>query len=142
MRVYGAAMRLVDLEPRFIRYNPRMEEVDIITGPAETWRDHGCPSHKEMREVEYKCFVESLGEAQGILFQCACAQCKAKNGMVEVTFADRGVLDRLGTHNKKGEPTRWNIASGTDFSNLSLTPSILIEGGCNWHGFVTNGEVT
>ena len=32
--------------------------------------------------------------------------------------------------------------TGDSFENLTLTPSILRIGGCGWHGFITNGEVT
>jgi len=59
----------------------------------------------------------------------------------EVSFQGRGVLPEQGSHNKDGEPVRWNV-SGTGFSDLTLTPSIQLQGGCNWHGFITNGEVT
>jgi hypothetical protein len=39
--------------------------------------------------------------------------------------------------NEKG----WR-RTGDTFDTLTLTPSILRIGGCGWHGFVTNGEVT
>lgn len=29
--------------------------------------------------------------------------------------------------------------TGSDYSDLTLTPSILL--GCGWHGFITSGEV-
>jgi hypothetical protein len=32
--------------------------------------------------------------------------------------------------------------SGETFETLTLTPSIQRVGGCGWHGFITNGEVT
>jgi hypothetical protein len=34
----------------------------------------------------------------------------------------------------------WSI-TGTDFSNLSVTPSLDASASGNWHGFITNGEV-
>lgn len=113
-------MRLTELEPQFMRYESR-------------------DGH------EYTCPVAGLSEAQGLWFLCP--KCFQQNGgsvgthMCDVTFAGRGALDHHGSRNKDGKPTRWNV-SGTDFDNLTTTPSIQIEGGCNWHGYITNGEVT
>ena len=28
------------------------------------------------------------------------------------------------------------------FDDITLTPSIALGGGCNWHGFVTGGQVS
>lgn len=116
-------MKLDELEPQFMRYETRTE--DCVR--------------------EYTIPVDSFAEAQGIWFLCP--KCFAINSgpvgthMVDCTFAGRGALDTQGSHGKEGKPTRWN-ASGSDYSNLSLTPSILIDGGCAWHGHVTNGEIT
>lgn len=95
----------------------------------------------EVRDVEYSLPAKTLKEAQGIRFLCpACFQ---KNGgvvgthIVDVAFEGRGVFPSQGSHNKKGEPSRWNV-TGTDYSDLTLQPSIDCE--C-WHGLVTNGEV-
>ncbi len=43
-------------------------------------------------------------------------------------------------------PGRWKM-TGSDFTDLTLTgeassDSIALQGGCQWHGFVTNGKVT
>lgn len=84
-----------------------------------------------------KTIVPTLAEAQGIFF--GCPKCNGTH-IVEVTFRNRGVPDHLGTHNKKGEAVRWEV-SGAGVSDLTTQPSILIEGGCEWHGFVTNGEI-
>lgn len=57
---------------------------------------------------------------------------------------------RIGTHGvicwkpsvpleKLPGPGRWN-QTGTGVHDLSLSPSIQLIGGCNWHGFITNGE--
>ena len=51
-------------------------------------------------------------------------------------FRDRGVPDEA-----KPGPARWP-ASGTGVTDLTLTPSIQLLGGCNWHGFITAGVVT
>ncbi len=39
------------------------------------------------------------------------------------------------------EGTAWT-RTGETFETLTLRPSILRVGGCAWHGFITNGEVT
>ena len=116
-------MRLTELEPEWMRYETRQEEG---------------------RSVEYTIPVGSLAEAQGIWLLCP--KCFAANNgpvgthTIDVTFAGRGASDSQGSHGKDGKPTRWN-PTGTDFKNLTTQPSILLEGGCAWHGFITNGEV-
>jgi|SRR5580693_4926360 hypothetical protein len=78
--------------------------------------------------------------AQAIVFLCR--KCFAENHgpvgthSIIVPFANRGVPDGY-----MPSMPRWN-AVGATFDTLSLTPSILLIGGCGWHGFITNGEVT
>lgn len=111
-------MKLTDLEPQFIKY----ESGGVIDPRGIT-----------------------LAEAQGLWFLCPL--CFAQNNgpvgthACETSFEGRGVLPEQGSHNKEGKPVRWNV-SGTDFSNLTLTPSVQLQGGCNWHGHITNGEIT
>ena len=91
--------------------------------------------------------VESIAAAQGIKFLCP--KCFAENGGEVGTHAvicwsrSRGV-----TEAEHPGPGRWKI-EGTGFSDLTLNAdppgtnrSVQLNGGCNWHGFVTNGEVT
>lgn len=84
--------------------------------------------------------VLTLNEAQAIFFLCPL--CYQKNNgskgthSVEVTFADRGVPENMGSHNKEGKATRWNVIGGSDIDDLELSPSIHIQTGCEWHGFV------
>ena len=108
-------MRLVDLDPQF------------VTLPAPG-RLHD---------------AATLAEAQGVLFLCP--KCfAANNGPVGthsllVWFRDRGVPPE-----ETPGPGRW-VASGTGYADLTLSPSINLETpdgqGCQWHGFITNGEV-
>jgi hypothetical protein len=111
-------MKIAELEPYFIVY--------LSDGVKET------------REI-------SIERAQGLWFLCP--KCFAQNSgpvgthAVQISFESRGVLPSQGTHNKEGKPVRWNV-SGTGINDLTLTPSILLEGGCAWHGFISNGEVT
>lgn len=107
-------MRLTDLEPEFL--------VCLEGGDR-------------MREVAM------LAEAQGICFLCP--KCFVTRGgsmgchSVIVWFADRGVP--AGT---RPAPDRWKVA-GTNFSDLTLSPSIhLTGGGCGWHGWIRAGEAS
>lgn len=125
-------MRLVNLEPQFVRYQ---------TGPH--------PSQAAGLTSEYLHHVDNLDEAQGVQFLCPV--CFVKNNgpvgthAIEVSFADRGVQDHQGSRSRTGQPSRWR-ASGTNYSDLSTQPSILIDPAlpacAGWHGFITNGEVT
>lgn len=109
-------MRLTDLEPEFYK----------IIEPGKLWGR-----------------VDTLAEAQGIQFLCP--KCFAENGgpvgthVVACWFTNRGV-----SADEHPKPGRWNV-SGTGFHDLSFTPpgahSIQITGGCNWHGFLENGEI-
>lgn len=115
-------LRLAQLEPRFIRHERR----------------DGKTFHR---------FVESIAEAQGIIFLCP--KCFAKNGGPVGTHSvicwsrSRGVPDDVSPG-----PGRWAL-QGSGFEDLTLgadppnrARSVLLTGGCAWHGFVTKGEVT
>lgn len=85
--------------------------------------------------------VETIAEATGVMFLCP--KCYQANG------------GPLGTHrvlcwspvvpaNIKPGPGRWTLV-GTGLHDLSLvagSSSVQLQGGCNWHGFVTGGVVT
>ena len=137
-------MNLAALEARFVRYEDKVETwrvVDRQPGPGETAAD--VPSHEVTGPKTYSVPVASFAEAQGVWFLCPL--CFEKNGgnvgthWCEVTFAGRGALDHQGSHGSDGRPTRWN-ASGTSLADLTTTPSILLGGGCAWHGYITNGD--
>lgn len=137
-------MKLIELEPEFIWYETRIEPRTVIVGDHETWRARGAPTQVVVGPVYYFNRVATLAEAQGIWFQCVKCYLKNKGPVgthhVQVTFADRGVKDNEGCRNLEGKPTRWKV-TGTGFHDLTTHPSILLLGGCNWHGFITNGEV-
>ena len=119
-------MRLTELEPQFVRYVTQGHEEQFAEGRATP--------------AEYLHHLDSLAEAQGIVFLCP--TCIVKNSgtvgthAIEVTFAGRGAQDHQGSHNRESKPSRWNV-SGSGYSDLTLHPSV--DAGC-WHGFVTNGE--
>lgn len=88
--------------------------------------------------------TDSLTEANGVMFLCP--KCFAENGgevgthQVICWFNGRGVPDDLDPR-----PGRWNPA-GTGYDDLTFVQpgavSVLLTGGCGWHGFVTNGDAT
>lgn len=103
-------------------------------------------THVEVKDQEYRHEVESLDEAQGIVFLCP--KCLQQNNQsrpgvhsVEVSFAERGVKDNQGTHNSLGLPVRWHV-SGHNFEDLTTQPSVLLTSLCGWHGFIAAGEVS
>lgn len=103
-------------------------------------------------ERSYRRQGSELQGAQGVMFQCPkCAEGKEQG-------EEDGRRHYKGAHyivawfaNPVGAPVappeimpgitaRWT-QSGSGLHDLSLTPSILLPGaGCQWHGFVTNGE--
>lgn len=136
-------MRLTELEPCFVRYETHIDTWRTaegeVTGPRE---------HTILRLVDAAGLYTGriyFADAQGIHFLCPV--CFAKNGgavgthWCDVTFEGRGATPSQGSHGTDDAPTRWNV-TGDSFENLSTTPSILLIGGCAWHGFITNGEVT
>lgn len=106
-------MKLTDLEPEWVVFEKQKYGVDR--------RDN-------------------LQDAQGIMFLCP--KCFDANGgpvgthAVICWFKGRGVPDT-----EPPKPGRWEV-SGIGFGNLTLKPSVHLsgEGGCQWHGFITNGE--
>jgi len=130
-------MRLIDLEPQFVRFETRIEKWTRVLGDPATWKP-GDPTEEVEGPRVYHVYVDTLAEAQGVRFLCP--GCFAKNnGPVGthcciVWFAGRGVPD-----DADPKPGRWQV-SGTGYHDLSTTPSILIPG--DWHGYITNGNVT
>jgi hypothetical protein len=85
--------------------------------------------------------VDVLTDAQGVWFLCPkCFEANGRNNIgvhgVICWFRDRGVPDT-----EDPRPGRW-VVSGSSYTDLSLSPSILLTSGCGWHGYVTNGNVT
>ncbi len=124
-------MKIVDCEEtRFIRY-----EAVISDG-----LQHGVVTTPAGDIIEHLIRVETLAEAQGVWTPCPkCAAAGNPHGVL--SFFPNVQLhpsSDLGK-NKDGKDVRWT-PSGTDLADLSLSPSIQIQGGCNWHGFITNGE--
>jgi hypothetical protein len=119
-------MKLTELEPVFVRYEARVDTWTRVVGDSLTWKP-GDPTEQVTGPREHVLFVETLEEAHGIEFLCP--KC----------FVMHGVAPELGSHGNHG-PSRWGV-TGTGFSDLTLSPSILRDGGCGWHGWIQSGEV-
>lgn len=113
-------MKLRDLDAKLIRYEQR-------------------DGH------EYHIEVESIAQAQGVQFLCPA--CFRTNGGPIGTHAvicwsrSRGVPDAA-----QPGPGRWRL-DGTGLKDLTLNAeqpggarSVQLNGGCSWHGFVTDGD--
>lgn len=106
-------MRLTDLNPQFLN-----------SGGEGISQADGSPA--------------PLRTGVGVDFDCPCGN-HDDGHRCYVPFANP--LDGgPGLHGERG----WQ-RTGETFEALTLTPSILRvrgRGGCGWHGFITNGEVT
>ena len=128
-------MRLADLDPKWLRWEDRFDGDPRIKPEGGEFGD---PRHYVGIST-----VGTFAEAQGIGFLCPA--CYVKNGgavgthLVWAGFHGRGLKDHQASQSKSGGPSRWNVASGSTFDDLTLTPSI--DCAC-WHGFITNGEAT
>ena len=112
-------MRLRDLEARFVRWDK--SDDGRITLP----------------------FADSIQDAHGVIFVCP----KCFNDLGGRVGAHSCICWFVGRVPQDAEPGpgRWNPSgSGIDdltFIGPGLT-SVLLTGGCGWHGFIQNGEVT
>lgn len=122
--------RLAQLEAQFLRYSKERSDPHI-NGGAE-------------RETDVWHHVPTLAEADGIMFLCP--KCFAANsgpiGTHAVVCWFRGKVP----DSAEPGPGRWT-PQGTGYEDLTFTPgeppvaiSVLLTGGCGWHGFVKNGS--
>ena len=143
-------MKLTDLEPKFLRYEVREEAWRRQTDACRTLP----PGHEHTDACSevvigprvYLPWANALADAQGVKFLCP--KCFAANGGPVGTHAvicwsrSSGIPD-------DAEPSgRWTL-DGTGYGDLTLNGdppgnarSVLLIGGCEWHGFITDGEVT
>ncbi len=139
-------MRLLDLRPKFLRYEERLDTWEVVERQPSPGEDIAhVPHHAVTGMRDYWAPVERLEEAQGIEFLCP--KCFVANGGEVGTHAvvcwskSRGVPDKA-----TPGPGRW-VLRGTAYSDLTLdaepgkSRSVLLLGGCAWHGFITNGDV-
>lgn len=89
-------------------------------------------------------YTDDISKADGIIFLCP--KCFAANGgsvgthSIICWFTGRNIPPE-----KSPGPGRWN-AQGTGYDDLTFVGpgavSVLLTGGCGWHGFIRNGEAT
>lgn len=80
---------------------------------------------------------QEMNGAQGVLFDCP----KCRRHSVLCWFRNPISAPKVPD---SFEPNggRWEV-SGTNFTDLTLKPSVNLEPhGCQWHGFVTNGDAS
>lgn len=116
-------MKLIELQPQFLRYERGVDD------------------------VVHMVHVDAIEQAQGITFLCP--KCFAANGGTRGTHGVICWSRARGTPDDAlPGPGRWKL-DGTGYHDLSLNAdppatarSVLLTGGCGWHGYVTAGEVT
>lgn len=142
-------MKLTELRPSFIvTYVGLADEGHGRTLPDGTMQWGGF-------EVDYIRYTDNLAEAQGLWFDCPkCyeAWLKGPREMIgpykDIRSGVHGVMVWFGGRDVPERMTpkpRWQLVAGTGYSDLVIAPSILMIGGCAWHGFVGQvapGEVS
>ena len=143
-------MRLApDLEARLIRREVRIESRRFIRSEAAAAKPEGPYTDVDFEErtgpAEYIVDVDALAEADGVWFLCP--KCYAQNGGCVGTHAVICWFVGRVPDDVDPKPGRWT-PTGTDLSDLSFVPSagrshsVLLTGGCRWHGFVTAGDAS
>lgn len=126
-------MRLLDLDPHFLWY------VIETAGPEHGRALPDGTTQWGGFDIDTWHYIDRLSDADGITFFCP--KCFAANGgpigthSIHVYFQSGIVPSHLG-RNREGQPVRWSVTQGTGYSDLVLSPSILLTAGCGWHGFI------
>lgn len=134
-------MRLLDLEPRFIRREVRVETTRHLkpgVDPHQPWTD--ADVEERTGPVEYLVTVHELAEADGVIFLCP--KCHATNGGPVGTHSVICWRPRV-PPDVDPKPGRWEF-QGTGLGDLALvagSSSVLLMGGCNAHFFVRGGDI-
>lgn len=143
-------MRLVpDLEARLVRREVWIEPRRFVKADALAAKPHGPYTDDDIEErigpAEYMETVDALSRADGVWFLCP--KCYAANGGAAGTHAVLCWFVGKVPDDVKPLPGRWT-PSGTGLSDLTFVPSegrsqsVLLTAGCEWHGFVSNGDAT
>lgn len=132
--IQGGGMKLTDLHPQFMRAGG--EGISQPSArPCTRCNGSGCADCHQTGK-EYEPAPERHGVS--LLCDCPCGKCD-EHHQLHVPFANP-IDGGPGLHGEKG----WQ-RTGDTFETLTLKPSILRSralGGCGWHGYITNGEVT
>jgi hypothetical protein len=127
-------MRLSQLEATFLR-------AEIV---VETWtRQNPDGSCEEVTGPREHYLYTSLAEAEGVMFLCPL--CFAANGGSQGTHSVICWFVGKVPDDRTPKPGRW-VPAGTSIEDLTFVgpdaASVLLIGGCNWHGFVKNGDAS
>lgn len=91
----------------------------------------------------YLITVEKLEDADGVMYLCPL--CFKNNGGPVGTHRVLNWFVGRVPKDADPKPGRW-IPHGTGLHDLTFvgpsSTSVLLAGGCNWHGFVRNGDAT
>jgi hypothetical protein len=135
-----------DLEAQLIRYEVRRELVRRVKPEVIAAGKYSGFTEDDIYQVEddviYLPHVDVLADAHGLMFLCP--KCFAANGGPVGTHSIIAWFEDKVPDNAEPVPGRW-YPQGTGYGDLSFVPhkksnSILLTGGCQWHGFVTNGQ--
>lgn len=143
-------MRLVpDLQARFIRHEIRIESRRFVKAAARAERPNGPYTDDDVEErvgpAEYIVYVDTLADADGVWFLCP--KCFVVNGGREGThgvicwFVGK-VADDVAPKPGRWTPTGSGLHDLTFVPSAGRTQSVLLTAGCQWHGFVANGDAT
>ncbi len=135
-------MRLLALEPQFLRHEIHTDTWQRIVGPPETWHERGEPLEDVTGPRDHHVYVDTLAEAQGVTFLCP--KCFLANGGPKGTHSIVCWAPVV-PQTVDPKPGRWELV-GTGFADLTLragSSSVLLTdaAGCRAHFFVTNGEI-
>lgn len=142
--------RLVpDLEARFLRHEVRVETRSFIKAEAIAEKPNGpyTDDDVEERTGPAECIpeVDTLAEADGVWFLCP--KCFVENSGPVGTHAVLCWFVGKVSDDVDPKPGRWT-PTGNGLSDLTFVPSagrshsVLLIGGCLWHGFVVNGSAS
>ncbi len=135
-------MRLVELEPEFIRRVVVPNTPTRVIANYEAWQAGREEQRIEtvLRDQVQHHVVATLAEAEGIFFLCPV--CFKANGGPVGTHGIICWTPKVPPDAQPG-PGRWELV-GSSFEDLSLragSSSIKLTGGCEAHFHVTNGNI-
>lgn len=137
--------KLIDLQAQFLRYEEREDTwTEVVRRPYDGEDIATIPTKQVTGMWPYYIKVDSIKDAQGVKFLCPL--CFRANGGAPGTHRVICWSKTAGAPDKaEPGPGRWRLV-GTGLHDLTLdaepgkSRSVLLNGGCKWHGFVTNGD--